>query len=278
MITAQMICYAAIRSIMIVFWLCRLLTLRRSFLLTAAGLAAITVLICYAVYGITGKDGGVLEAALNAASGFGYTMLTFRDSPRAKAAAYLSGLLMSLVALCCGQLTAHAILGSAPVTATSRMLFHDMFMILVLSVLAAVKHRTGERIRLLLMMLLFSALHLAFLIIFFITCGTADSEVNCLMQLCFQLLLFALITVQYFNSMRIAELERREAEVRRFSEEMEDSRRYFMLADSKFSEISRIRHDIQNHLSTARLLMEGSDSISSAESIIDAIEQRLDNI
>lgn len=278
MSTAQIICYAVIQSIITVFRLCRLLTLRRSFLQATAILSVLTLLIGLCAHAIIGNNSGVPASALSAAAGFGFTLLSFDGSLKAKASAYLSGILISLAAVLGAELTARTIFGSTAPAAPSQMLFLDLFMILALAVLTTEKLRKKENAGLLLMMLLFSALHLAFLVIFFITCSTAASDVNCLMQLCFQLILYVLITVLYFNSLRLAELERREAEARRISEEMKENRRYFMLADSKFSEISHIRHDIQNHLSTARLLMEDNDSIGSAESIIDAIEQRLKNI
>lgn len=272
MITAQTICLTALESIIAVFFFSRLLDRKLSFILTSAAMAAAeTVAIL-----LTDSP---ISQIICAGVTLTFTAAAFCGGLREKARAFLFYALAWFVSAAGSQGAARLIFGGGRLSG-SKMIFIDLLLLSALAALLTAKHSDGLRgqPRLLLMMLLFTAAHLGFLVTFFLTCKTSQSSTNVLLQLCFQLILIILMTVQYSNSMRISELERREAEVRLIDAELENNRRIFMLADSRFSEVSRIRHDIQNHISTARLLMQSDGDGASAKEMISAIEQRLDNI
>ncbi len=157
----------------------------------------------------------------------------------------------------------------------------DIMFLLTFIVIIVFKRKdlaSKTSLRLLIIMLFFCLIHLAFLVIGYCVYRFKEYEINDWLNMTLQLMLFSLIIFHYFSTLRISRLEKQEARYKIVTAEIERDRRYFELADSKFDEISRIRHDIQNQLATVRLLMETEDGSNEAEKMINSISQHLDQI
>lgn len=124
-------------------------------------------------------------------------------------------------------------------------------------------------------MLCFISLHFIFIVAYYCINRNNISEANNMMQLAFQALLFIMIFIQYYNSLNTSRLRETEREYKAMQSRMENDYNYYMLADSKFTEISELRHDIQNQFQTIRVLLNTPDGREEAENIIDDIQRRL---
>lgn len=150
-----------------------------------------------------------------------------------------------------------------------------LFIIIVAFVVNYRKFKLEKSLAELSYMLCFISLHFVFVIAYYYINRNNISEANNMVQLAFQTLLFIMIFIQYYNSLNTSRLRETEREYKAIQNRMENDYNYYMLADSKFTEISELRHDIQNQFRTIRVLLNTPDGREEAENIIDDIQQRL---
>ncbi len=150
-----------------------------------------------------------------------------------------------------------------------------LFIIIMAFVINYRKFKLEKSLAELFYMLCFISLHLIFIIVYYCINRNNISEANNMVQLAFQALLFIMIFIQYYNSLNTSRLREAEREYKAIQSRMENDYNYYMLADSKFTEISELRHDIQNQFQTIRVLLNTPDGREEAENIIDDIQQRL---
>lgn len=153
--------------------------------------------------------------------------------------------------------------------------------LIVLSILAAILFRfRKERIRsrALWMMLMISLTHLVFLCVYYRINRNEASEWNNFIQLIFQLLLFIMLIYQYYSTLRTHCLLEAEKTLKAVQSQRESEYHYYKLADSKFTEISQLRHDIQNQMQAVKVLMQSKDGSAQAAGILNCIEERLDSM
>lgn len=150
-----------------------------------------------------------------------------------------------------------------------------LFIIIMAFVINYRKFKLEKSLAELSYMLCFISLHFIFIVAYYCINRNNISEANNMIQLAFQALLFIMIFIQYYNSLNTSRLREAEREYKAMQSRMENDYNYYMLADSKFTEISELRHDIQNQFQTVRVLLNTPDGREEAENIIDDIQQRL---
>lgn len=101
--------------------------------------------------------------------------------------------------------------------------------------------------------------------------------VDLLMNYIFQSIIILSLYMQYFSVCRNIELLEKNylLSVNRFEQESE--KRYYELAQSRFDEISKIRHDLNNHLDTALHLINDNQQ-NEAREIMERLRTSLDGI
>lgn len=162
--------------------------------------------------------------------------------------------------------------------APGQMMISDvvlLFVVIVTFIINYRKFRLENLLMYLAYMLCFVSLHLVFLIAYYLINRDNVSEANNMIQLGFQTLLYIMIFIQYYNLRSTSRLREAEREYKAMQNRMENDYNYYMLADSKFTEISELRHDIQNQFQTIRTLLNTSNGRNEAENIIEDIQQRL---
>ncbi|GEM_PF-3936357 len=117
--------------------------------------------------------------------------------------------------------------------------------------------------------------HFGYLLIYYKLNKNDRTNMNNLIQLAYQVLFLVLVFIQYYTALRSRELMRAEQQFRIVRAEMDNNYRYYQLAESKFDEISKLRHDLNNQLGTVRQLLVNGNDIERAESIIDSISENL---
>lgn len=127
----------------------------------------------------------------------------------------------------------------------------------------------------LLIIVVFMAIHLISLIVYYSDNSVIENDNNNLIQFVYQTLLLILIFVQYFNMLRSQKLMEAEENLRHLESEMKHTYDYYMLADEKFSEISKLRHDMQNQMQTVKYLISDEKNTHEAQEIMEQIQQRL---
>lgn len=176
-----------------------------------------------------------------------------------------------------GKMNQHKIIESH-IIGCGQTILADILLIFIIIVSFIVNYRRlklEKSISELLYMLGFISIHFTFLVIYYYINRNNISAENNMVQLAFQALLFIMIFMQYYNSINISSLRETEREYKAIQNRMENDYNYYMLANSKFTEISELRHDIQNQFQTVRVLLNTPDGREQAENIIDDIQQKL---
>ena len=83
-------------------------------------------------------------------------------------------------------------------------------------------------------------------------------------------MLCILLVIQYYSMLNRRELLRSAEELRTLRLQMDNNEQYYKLAESKFTEISKLRHDMQAQIQTVSLLMHDPDGQQNAERMIAA--------
>ena len=162
-----------------------------------------------------------------------------------------------------------------------RVMVNDWLFLTVIAVVLIYRHRDlRDRYfrREMGMLIGFMVIHLCFLIAYYRTNMGVLTEMNNLLQYGFQSMLFIMIFLQYFNAQRTRRLTQSEAELRALQSRMETDHSYYKLAESKFTEISALRHDIQNQMQTVCALLHSESGREQAENIIAQLQMHLDEV
>lgn len=129
----------------------------------------------------------------------------------------------------------------------------------------------------LLLMTAFAFIHMAFFIFYYKTGQDKLENSDILVQLVFQsMLVYLLIFLYYTMKKNLKRLETEEM-LAQIDESMQRTHEYYTLARSQYDEISRIRHDMNNHLGTAAALIKDNQQ-SEAQEIIEKLRTSLDGI
>lgn len=124
----------------------------------------------------------------------------------------------------------------------------------------------------------FDLLHFVFMLIFYSVNLEGLTEMDNLIQIIMQTLLFSLLIIQYYNIRRTRALMENEQELDLLKAEIDNNYRYYLLADSRFDEVAQIRRDLKDQLSSFRQLLNDKERHTEAESIMDSISRRLSSI
>ncbi len=124
-------------------------------------------------------------------------------------------------------------------------------------------------------MLLFVTIHFLMVIVYYLDQSVLDNPRNQMIQTGFQLLLYFALIFNYFNALRTRKLMESEQALRNLETEMEHNYQYYMLADEKFTEVSKLRHDILNQIQTVQYLIQTGKNEQEAREIMQRIEEQL---
>ncbi len=156
--------------------------------------------------------------------------------------------------------------------------------VLLLMVLAAILfHRRndigkGRGRREILLIGAFDLTHFVFMLVYYRAHRSSVTETDNLIQISFQALLFIMLFIQYYSVQRTKRLMESEKELTVLKAVMENNYRYYRLADQKLEEVSRLRHDLQNHLEVIGQLIEQSGGRERAEDFVADINDKLNRI
>ena len=164
--------------------------------------------------------------------------------------------------------------GSTQVAA-GRIFIIDLFLLFALLLICLLR-RNFRLLRDMAMIIAFVCGHFAFLCGYLYFVSEALTEIGVLLQLAFQTMLCILLMIQYYNMLNRRELLRSAEELKTLRLQMDNNEQYYKQAESKFTEISKLRHDMQAQIQTVSLLMRDPDGQANAERMIETIRQRLD--
>lgn len=124
-------------------------------------------------------------------------------------------------------------------------------------------------------MLLFITIHIFMIIIYYMDKSVLDNTNNQIMQILLQLLLYFSLVFNYFNALRTRKLMESQQALKNLETEMEHNYSYYTLADEKFTEISKLRHDILNQIQTVQYILRTEKNEHEARQIMKRIEEQL---
>lgn len=124
-------------------------------------------------------------------------------------------------------------------------------------------------------MLLFIMIHIFMIIIYYMDKSILGNTSNQVMQIFLQLLLYFSLVFNYFNALRTQKLMESQQALKNLETEMEHNYSYYTLANDKFSEISKLRHDILNQIQTVQYLLRTEKNEKEARKIMERIEEQL---
>ncbi len=158
------------------------------------------------------------------------------------------------------------------------MICADMLMIVYTLTVIICKWKNmkaTKNLRFIFIMLAFTVIHTASLIVYYSDATVLENDNNSIIQIVYQALLFILIFAQYYSTLHSQRLIETEASLRQLESEMQHTYDYYALADRKFSDISSLRHDMQNQLQTVRMLMADRSGIEAARETLGEIQEKL---
>ena len=98
-----------------------------------------------------------------------------------------------------------------------------------------------------------------------------------LMQWSFQMIIICLIIAQYYSNKRNHELMLKNEEYELMKLKKRYTYEYYQLANKRYEDVSKIRHDLHNEIRSVKALIAYKD-YSEAERIIQQLQDKLDNI
>ena len=118
-------------------------------------------------------------------------------------------------------------------------------------------------------------IHFVAIFIYYMNESVLNNMHNHMMQLFFQLLLYIILVFNYFNALRTRKLMESQQTLKNLETEMEHNYSYYTLADEKFTEISKLRHDILNQIQTVQYILGTEKNEHEARQIMKRIEEQL---
>lgn len=173
-------------------------------------------------------------------------------------------------------ITAFSFANSA--NAAGMIILQDLLLIVCVSCCAVYKffnRSLRKNISQLIVMIAFTAIHMVFLIIYYSDKSVLNSQKNNVIQFVYQILIITMVLFQYYNTLRSQKLIETEETLKKLEMEKHYTYDYYMLADEKFSEISSLRHDIQNQIQAVEYLTAEGGNYEEAREIISQIQKRL---
>lgn len=156
----------------------------------------------------------------------------------------------------------------------ARILIIDIFIPIFILLICAIR-RNIRLIRDMALILSFTCAHLVFVCAFLHFVREALTEIGVLLQLAFQTMLCILLVIQYYNEQNRKELLLKAEELKTLRMQMDNNEKYYKLAESKFTEISKLRHDIQAQIRTVSVLLHDPAAQENAGRMIETISRRL---
>ena len=117
--------------------------------------------------------------------------------------------------------------------------------------------------------------HFIAIIIYYSDMSVLDNVHNQFIQMFFQLLLYIILVFNYFNALRTRKLMESQQTLKNLETEMKHNYSYYTLADEKFTEISKLRHDILNQIQTVQYILGTEKNEREARQIMKRIEEQL---
>ncbi|MGN0632037.1 MAG: sensor histidine kinase [Ruminococcus sp.] len=140
------------------------------------------------------------------------------------------------------------------------------------------KDESYRRMRVyLILMMTFAVIHMAFFIFYYKTGRDKIVNSDILVQIVFQSMLVYLLIFLYYTMKRNLKRLETEEMLAQIDESMQRTHEYYTLARSQYDEISRIRHDLNNHLGTAAALLKDNQQ-REAQDILEKLRTSLDGI
>ncbi|MBR3043950.1 MAG: GHKL domain-containing protein [Oscillospiraceae bacterium] len=160
--------------------------------------------------------------------------------------------------------------------AAGRIFIIDLFLLAALLIICLLR-RNIRLMRDMAMIIAFVCGHFAFVCGYLYYVKEALTEIGVVLQRVFQTMFLILLVIQYYNLQNRRALLRRAEELKTLRMQMENNEKYYRLAESKFTEISKLRHDMQAQIQTVSLLMRDPEGQEHADRMIETIRQRLDD-
>ena len=219
-------------------------------------------------------------------TGFLFFIVAYKDSMLKKFIMFIvTTIITAVVALSTEALVVKIF--SQPITkfssansanAAGMIILQDLLLIFCVSSCIIYKIRDKsfrKNISHLIVMVAFTAIHMAFLIVYYSDTSVLDSQKNNIIQFVYQILIITMVLFQYYNTLRSQKLIETEETLKKLEMEKHYTYDYYMLADEKFSEISSLRHDIQNQIQAVEYLTAEGGNYKEAREIINQIQKRL---
>ena len=158
------------------------------------------------------------------------------------------------------------------------LLFTDLWFIGLLMIIILYKRKDlwiKENLTQIGIMFLAVLVHFIAIIIYYSDKSVLDNVHNQFIQMFFQLLLYIILVFNYFNALRTRKLMESQQTLKNLETEMEHNYSYYTLADEKFTEISKLRHDILNQIQTVQYILGTEKNEREARQIMKRIEEQL---
>ena len=171
-----------------------------------------------------------------------------------------------------------AFLTVTSINVAGMIILQDLLLIVCVSCCAVYKffnRSLRKNISHLMVMIAFTAIHMVFLIVYYSDKDVLDNQKNNVIQFVYQILIITMVIFQYYNTLRSQKLVETEETLKKLEMEKHYTYDYYMLADEKFSEISSLRHDIQNQIQAVEYLTAEGGNYEEAHEIISQIQKRL---
>ncbi len=258
-------------------------TPKYSFIKTTA-IYYIQIVLIYITFLYSGP-GFTLQSILKNVIGIEVILLLYKDAFLKKIFIYIictlwsAGSTIIAEAISCRifGVTLEELSAAGPVRTAGMIIFEDIQLITVIFLCIIYKRKKEKamgNIRSLSIMLMFACVHFVFLIMFYMDKTAVYSLKNNVVQLVYQVIIIIMVIVQYYNTIRSQKLLLAEQNMKNLRSEIHHTYEYYVLADKKFSEISELRHDIQNQLQAVKQLINSEKSIS-AQNIIEQFQDHL---
>lgn len=153
----------------------------------------------------------------------------------------------------------------------------------VFSIIVIVLHNRKNRsynknIRQLTIMCLLIMAHFGFMCLSMADKKTNLNYITVSMHSVFQGIIIVLSIAQFYSIKRGNQFLLADEELKRLRLEMQHTYDYYMLANEKYDDISKLRHDINNQINTVKMLIADGVDKAEAEKIIEQLQSRLSEI
>lgn len=155
--------------------------------------------------------------------------------------------------------------------------------LLVISIIAIVLHnkiskKYNGKIRPLGLMCLMIVAHLIFMCLSLSDKKFVINHLTVIMHLVFQGIIIILSIAQFYSIKKSNQFLLAEEELKHLRSEIQHTYDYYMLANEKYDDVSKLRHDINNQINTVKMLISEGAGNSEAEEIIEQLQSKLSEI